>query len=235
MTKDPAFLFYTSDFLTGTMFMTNEQIGIYIRLLCSQHQHGGLIDKVTFNSLVGSHEMLRTKFLETDKGFYNERLAKEVQLRAKKSSNMSKTAKEVWEKRKAELTLLEQMESKSNTNVQNKGTNVVQPEDVNEDEIKNKNNYDFVLTEYKEPFEKWLQYKTDRKEKYKSDTSIELFYKKLVKLSNNNPKIATDIVEQSMANNWAGIFELKATTNQTATQPYQHKSKPHVDLTKPKP
>ena len=50
MAKDPAFLFYTSDFLTGTMFMTNEQVGIYIRLLCSQHQHGGIIDKISFNS-----------------------------------------------------------------------------------------------------------------------------------------------------------------------------------------
>jgi uncharacterized protein YdaU (DUF1376 family) len=49
MAKDPAFLFYPSDFLTGTMFMNNEQIGIYIRLLCSQHQHGGVIDKISFN------------------------------------------------------------------------------------------------------------------------------------------------------------------------------------------
>jgi hypothetical protein len=38
--KDPAFLFYSSDFLTGVMFMTNEEVGIYIRLLCVQHQKG---------------------------------------------------------------------------------------------------------------------------------------------------------------------------------------------------
>jgi len=31
--KDPAVLFYTQDFLTGTFTMTDEQVGKYIRLL----------------------------------------------------------------------------------------------------------------------------------------------------------------------------------------------------------
>lgn len=100
MAKDPAFLFYPSDFLTGTMFMTSEQIGIYIRLLCSQHQHGGVIDKISFNSLVGNNEIIKSKFTEIDLGFYNERLANEMEKRNKKSNNISKAVKEVWEKRK---------------------------------------------------------------------------------------------------------------------------------------
>jgi uncharacterized protein YdaU (DUF1376 family) len=140
MAKDPAFLFYSSDFLTGTMFLSHEQVGIYIRLLCSQHQHGGIIDKISFNSLVGNHEILRSKFIESDTGFYNERLANEVDLRSKKSNNMSQTAKEVWEKRKLEKAIKIQKQSKSNTNVpeintnvSKKDTNVMQSE--NEDEI----------------------------------------------------------------------------------------------------
>ncbi len=100
MAKDPAFLFYPSDFLTGTMFMSHEQIGIYVRLLCSQHQHGGVIDKISFNSLVGNNEIVRTKFIEIDLGFYNQRLADEMEKRNKKSNNISKAVKEVWEKRK---------------------------------------------------------------------------------------------------------------------------------------
>lgn len=36
--KDPAFLFYSSDFLSGTMLMTDEEIGQYIKLICLQHQ-----------------------------------------------------------------------------------------------------------------------------------------------------------------------------------------------------
>lgn len=100
MAKDPAFLFYPSDFLTGTMFMSHEQIGIYIRLLCSQHQHGGVIDKISFNSLIGNNEIVRAKFIEIDLGFYNQRLADEMEKRNKKSNNISKAVKEVWEKRK---------------------------------------------------------------------------------------------------------------------------------------
>ena len=43
--KDPAFLFYSSDFLSGTMLMTDEEVGKDIRLLCLQHQKGHLKEK----------------------------------------------------------------------------------------------------------------------------------------------------------------------------------------------
>ncbi len=103
--KDPAFLFYSSDFLTGTMFMSNEQIGIYIRLLCSQHQHGGIIDKISFNSMVGNHEIVKSKFVETELGFYNIRLMEVMELRNKKSNNISDAVKNIWEKRKNAIPL----------------------------------------------------------------------------------------------------------------------------------
>lgn len=134
MAKDPAFLFYPSDFLTGTMFLSNEQIGIYIRLLCSQHQHGGLIDKLSFDSLVGNNHLLRSKFIENENGFYNERLTIEVSKRNKKSTNMSNTAKEVWEKRKLEKEYNCNTNVKEiNTNVKENDTNVMQTVNVNKD------------------------------------------------------------------------------------------------------
>jgi uncharacterized protein YdaU (DUF1376 family) len=132
--KDPAFLFYPSDFLTGTMFMNNEQIGIYIRLLCSQHQHGGIIDKVSFNSLVGENQLIKSKFIETETGFYNERLTGEMEKRNKKSTNMSETAKEVWAKRKElKNTIVLQKQNKSKTKVKKNDTIVMQTVNVNED------------------------------------------------------------------------------------------------------
>jgi len=134
MAKDPAFLFYPSDFLTGTMFMTNEHIGIYIRLLCSQHQHGGIIDKDSFNALVGSNTLIKNKFIETETGFYNERLTMEMDKRNKKSNNMSDTAKEVWKKRKEQkLYKSKENEYKSNTNVKENDTIVIQTVNRNED------------------------------------------------------------------------------------------------------
>lgn len=134
MAKDPAFLFYPSDFLTGTMFMSNEQIGIYIRLLCSQHQHGGIIDKDSFNALVGNNSLIKNKFVEVETGFYNERLTTEMEKRNKKSNNMSEVAKDVWKKRKEQL-LYKSKESGYNciTKVNKNDTIVIQPVNRNED------------------------------------------------------------------------------------------------------
>ena len=51
--KDPAVLFYTSDFLVGASDLSNEECGKYIKLLCLQHQKGHLSEKqiCTFFSL----------------------------------------------------------------------------------------------------------------------------------------------------------------------------------------
>jgi len=48
MAKDPAFLFYSSDFLSGTFTLSNEHKGMYITLLCLQHQKGRLKKVFTF-------------------------------------------------------------------------------------------------------------------------------------------------------------------------------------------
>lgn len=91
--KDPAILFYTSDFLTGTMLMTNEQVGVYIRLLCLIHQQGGLIDKESFNDFVGIHNIVRKKFIETEGGFINKRLTEEMDKRKAYSKSRSENRK----------------------------------------------------------------------------------------------------------------------------------------------
>ena len=72
---------------------------------------------------------------------------------------------------------------------------------------------DFISEEYREVFAKWLAYKKERKETYKSKASQKECYDKLVALSGNNPAVAMEIVKQSMANNWAGLFEIKQNKN----------------------
>ena len=68
---------------------------------------------------------------------------------------------------------------------------------------------DFVSPEYVQAFTTWMEYKHERRESYKSDKSLRAAYSKLLQLSGNDPQKAASIVEQSMANNWAGLFELK--------------------------
>lgn len=63
--------------------------------------------------------------------------------------------------------------------------------------------------EFKNIFSRWLVYKRSRGESYKTDDSRGAALKNLVKLSNDDPKTAANIVEQSLANNWAGLFALK--------------------------
>src|SRR5574343_458826 len=58
-------------------------------------------------------------------------------------------------------------------------------------------------------FEKWYEYKKQRRESYKSDMSKKVFEENLKNLSGNDILTAEKIIKQSMANNWAGIFELK--------------------------
>ena len=80
--------------------------------------------------------------------------------------------------------------------------------------------FSFVVAhEYEQSFSAWLEYKHQRRESYKSDMSLKACYNKLVKLAGGDPAVAMAIVEQSMANNWAGLFPLKNErpngTNQT--------------------
>jgi hypothetical protein len=83
MKKDPAFLFYSADFLVGTMHFTDAQVGKYIRLLCFQHQHG-IIPEQHFNALCNGDEILRSKFrLDSHGNLYNERLKEEASKRIK--------------------------------------------------------------------------------------------------------------------------------------------------------
>ena len=78
-------------------------------------------------------------------------------------------------------------------------------------EKKSKKEFDlsFIEPDFSDIFTQWLEYKHERKESYKTQRSLELCYEKLIKLSNHNPFIAQQIIEQSMANNYMGLFPLK--------------------------
>ena len=98
MNKPPAFQFYAQDFLTGVVFLTNEEVGIYIRILSKQWTDGKIPLK-RLNLLIGKDweelsEELRTKF-KTKNGFiWNKRLKTQylelIEFRQKQSKNGSK-------------------------------------------------------------------------------------------------------------------------------------------------
>lgn len=92
--KDPAILFYTSDFLSGTMTMTDDQVGKYIRLLCLQHQKGRLTEKDMLFICKSYDEDIFSKFEKNGDGrYFNRRLEDEVTKRLKYSESRSNNRK----------------------------------------------------------------------------------------------------------------------------------------------
>jgi hypothetical protein len=95
MSKDPAVLFYTSDFLSGTFTMTDEQVGKYIRLLCLQHQKGKLTEKDMLSICKAYDNEIYEKFDQVDGFFINDRMYNESIRRSKFTESRRNNAKSI--------------------------------------------------------------------------------------------------------------------------------------------
>ena len=122
MAKDPAFLFYSNDFLSGTYLMNNEQVGKYIRLLCLQHQKGSLSKKDMLNICKTYDEDIFSKFaINKDGNYFNIRLNEEFEKRRAYSESRSINRK----CKKISKTYVKHME--------NENENVIKDESINKD------------------------------------------------------------------------------------------------------
>lgn len=64
----------------------------------------------------------------------------------------------------------------------------------------------------------WIDFKQKQfNEAYKTEVGFKAFITKLNRLSGNDPEKAAAIIEQSMANNWKGIYDLKNNTRNGTT------------------
>lgn len=101
MYKDPAFLFYSSDFLTGMQDLTMEERGQFITLLCLQHQKGHLSDKMIRIAVGDAAADVMAKFRQDSGGlYYNVRLESEIEKRKISAEKQRQRATEGWKKRK---------------------------------------------------------------------------------------------------------------------------------------
>jgi hypothetical protein len=84
MTENAAFLFYSHDFLDGTLALAMEDRGKYITLLCYMHAHGWLEEETVMQLAGNMSKALRAKFSIDENGlWYNKRLEKEIKNRGK--------------------------------------------------------------------------------------------------------------------------------------------------------
>lgn len=108
MSKDPAILFYTSDFLTGVADLTFEERGQYITLLCLQHQKGHLSGKAVAIAVPNATADVLAKFsIDSNGNYFNKRLEIEAKKRFEYSEKQKQRAIDGWKKRKKELNNIE--------------------------------------------------------------------------------------------------------------------------------
>jgi uncharacterized protein YdaU (DUF1376 family) len=75
MAKDPAFLFYPGDYVSGTMGMTFEEKGAYMDLLMLQFNRGHMNTHMIQHTVGHLWEQVKCKFIQDDEGlWYNVRL-----------------------------------------------------------------------------------------------------------------------------------------------------------------
>jgi len=98
--KDPAVLFYTQDFITGTLLMTDEQRGKYILLLCLQHQNGKLTERDMMKICGGKDEDIWAKFYEEDGFYYNKRMLLESNKRKEHCEKQKERIQKYWNDKK---------------------------------------------------------------------------------------------------------------------------------------
>lgn len=196
--KNPAVLLYTSDFITGTLFMSNEEVGAYIRLLCMQHQKGHLSkeeikqickDNNVFNSVI-------VHFKKDEKGFYyNERMELEKEKRTKYSESRANNRKKKEEKPKKDMKKICKTYEKHMEN---------ENENINNNNINN--NIYFNNIELNNVFIEWLKYKKERKETYKETGLKSLITQIKNQIDIYGEKQMIDLITECMANNYKGII-----------------------------
>ncbi|MDD4495039.1 MAG: DUF1376 domain-containing protein [Eubacteriales bacterium] len=113
MAKDPAFLFYSTDFYEGTRTMLPEERACYVDLMIYQHQRGPIPNDLQRVLLYcnGISEAtlkatLQAKFKLTDKGWLNIKLQEVIEQRQEYSEKQSinGTIGQFWKKAKAILS-----------------------------------------------------------------------------------------------------------------------------------
>ena len=223
--KNPAFPLYAADFLMGTVYMSFEDVGRYIKLLCYQWDSGEIPVK-RLGLLVGLEwvnfsDELKEKFEVKNDRILNLRLEKVREKRQKyiekQALNGSKGGRpKITEKPKKQKDKKPEIpiNPEDNPNINPNETlleNGIEIENIFISVFKKWPKFDFrfVPENLIDCVDLWLTYKRTRRETYKSQMSFERMVKQLNDFSEGNHETAVKIIEQSMANNWAGLFQLK--------------------------
>lgn len=210
MAKNPAFLFYPSDWQAGTMTLNRIQKGCYIDLICAQFSAGPLsISEVetVLGKDFNSWPALQKKFKQNEAGFfYNERLEIEKDKRAAyvESRHNNKTGKNQYsKKRKKRGHTPGHMSGHMTEHMGNRNRN----ENINE----NANENDLIADENFSKFQAWLNENAPRVNQLKEPFTRDQYFK-----LKNNFSTETVITVLTAMQNKADLLRKYISAYQTA-------------------
>ena len=106
MAKDPAMLFYTSDFLTGVTLLSMKERGQYITLLCLQQQMGHMSMQQMQTAVGKMSPGLLDKFVQDEEGlYYNRRADLEISKRKAHCDKQRQNIEKRWSKNEDVMAL----------------------------------------------------------------------------------------------------------------------------------
>jgi hypothetical protein len=111
-----------------------------------------MINKNNFDATIGDHKLVRDKFIETEDGFYNERLMEEIIKRKKKSSNLTANALKRWELEKQKQCNCIAIALQGDMPTENENENVI----INKDIVINTPNIKRTIEKQTEEFKNEL-------------------------------------------------------------------------------
>jgi uncharacterized protein YdaU (DUF1376 family) len=141
MAKDPAFLFYPGDYVSGTMGMTFEEKGAYMDLLMLQFNRGHMNTHMIQHTIGHLWDQVKSKFIQDEEGlWYNVRLDYEKDKRKTFTESRRNNIKPK-EKPKKEPSYETHMDSHMDSHMENENENI--NKDINTN--KSKCNFEEVL------------------------------------------------------------------------------------------
>lgn len=203
MSKDPAVLWYFNDWNGGVSTFNRHTKGAYMDLLYAQWNKGPLSLQEIKNVLGQDFEQewlnLEEKFNgkdETTGKIFNVKLHEEMVKR-----------KRFTDSRRNNLNPHKSAHTHPHTVSRMVNVN----EDVNVFDIEKEEWFpkNWQTDYFRKAWRNWLEFRKEIKEPIRGPRSEAGQIKKLNKLSEGNVTVAVEIIEQSIGNNWRGLFPLK--------------------------
>lgn len=199
MAKDPAFLFYPNDYMGGTLGMTLEEKGAYVDLFVLQFNKGKFSEEEAKRVIPEKiWNQIKFKFDEENGLFFQKRLQQEIEKRKKHSERQRDNIRNRYQNTYQTDT----NDTTKTLPLENRDRN----ENRNENKIENEPILPFDSENFKRTWALWLSYRSEIKQPYKSAKSVQAALKNLSKYTEI---VAIEMIEQSIRNQWRGIFEIK--------------------------